>query len=731
MLKARADSFERWLRDYKTAADSNRAKFTGYNAVAKGATGLRVHWAKDLAEERNRAAGVLYNAYKDLSDALVSARTRYIADTTRTVDLASTKKLDDRAVLLTAASLSGCVAHYDAEIGRLKGIFASAEATVLASGTFGIGDEELPVKNNRDLDIIDGPNVATWKTENEAEVKENGKSVRGVTITGTTSHTTPLPTTTSKEEKCTTKDGETTCEDIEVTTTTCSGFSFRTDGIARGSYTRQIRTKDDDGILRWSDRTRTVNGVKESDIYRDRSTVNATYSVDDKKYKSTDPADNQICPNEPSVTGTTQAAGEAAVRGTKGTLTPWPEIDKPAESTAIYTDADTPVFMLEPSLLLGRYHPGHDDRDDLDHASQFARAEAARRLGELTHTRSLPARTPSSYAAAAVPEVQNIPAATAAVLRGSVETAASEYRKLYTEAYDRAYRRAVNDMGGAGSQQQAVWRNFHWEYDADSLLWGGYTQNGTANTTLDDGTVIEGQPGCALMNVAKDGKVTVLATRLDYETGSYGTGNTFTVRTAEQRVCKVKRTRTPRLTLRYEPPTTTAARPWRPCPSTLTASTLPCGTDSDSAFRGDYYNTDFLPAAPGAEKFKLYSRKEAAEPSEALVAHVAAKGIDAVNKAVFRNASGFAGGSKKHCYRHPSSAQLGSPPRPAFAFFDDTAHSAMASVNVVWQQPTPKIVSKLGSADDLKMMANTVALVASPAVAYVDATRTSSFYGAY
>ena len=55
---------------------------------------------------------------------------------------------------------------------------------------------------------------------------------------------------------------------------------------------------------------------------------------------------------------------------------------------------------------------------------------------------------------------------------------------------------------------------------------------------------------------------------------------------------------------------------------------------------------------------------------------VVTKGIDAVNKAVFRHASGFAGGNKKHCYRHPSSAQLGTPPRPAFAFFDDTAHSA-------------------------------------------------------
>ena len=47
------------------------------------------------------------------------------------------------------------------------------------------------------------------------------------------------------------------------------------------------------------------------------------------------------------------------------------------------------------------------------------------------------------------------------------------------------------------------------------------------------------------------------------------------------------------------------------------------------------------------------------------------------------------------------------------------------------QQPNPKIVSKLGSTDDLKMMANTVALEASNAVAYDDATRTSSFYSTY
>ena len=216
------------------------------------------------------------------------------------------------------------------------------------------------------------------------------------------------------------------------------------------------------------------------------------------------------------------------------------------------------------------------------------------------------------------------------------------------------------------------------------------------------------------------------ATRLDYETSSYGKGSVYSTRTDAQRACKIRRTRTPELILEYQP-------------------SRPSGTDTSKA--ASSYYVDYQPT-PAAERFKLYDEAEVFavktsladsppvlcyQPGEALVAHVAAKGIDAVNKAVFRNASGFAGGSKKHCYRHPSGAYLVSngKSQPAFAFFDDTAHSAMDSVNVVWQQPTPKIVSKLGSADHLKMMANTVSLVASSPVAYVDATRTSSFYGTY
>ena len=732
-LEAREDSFEQWLDDYKTASDSNKAKFDGYTAVSAGASGLSAYWAADIATERTRAAAALKTAYENLSSALVSAKRAYRSATDQQSDLSGTTA-DDRARVVAPASASGCAAHYDAEIARLKKLFSDAEDDVLGRGADGIAEEVLAVKNN-------APKV--WA---RPVVKTASFSI---TLTPSDPLLRRHSTSSVRKRYDCDEDGVETCKIRTVTT--CSGYSYTRKGTTSGSYTRKSRSVNADGNLVTTEAA-TPN--------TDSRSFSATYTVDGGSYKSTDTV--QGCPSAASVSGTTQTQNEANIRGREGTVTAWPAIDKPAKPTAIYTSAQTPVFMLESSLLLGRYHPDHADRDDLDDPDQLTRANAAIALGSLSADNSDAARTPAGYASLAVPETQNLPTAAATRVRAAVETAAASYRKAYTDAYNRAYTRARADMGGTGSQQQAVWRNFHWEYDADSLLWGGYTQNTTTDTTLDDGTVIQGQAGCDLMSVASDGTTTIAATRLDYETGSYGLGNTFTARTAEQRECKIRRTRTPRLTLRYEPPTTTAKSPWRACPATMTAATLPCGTDTHSSKTGDYYNTAFTPDVSGAEKFKLYPRKDTTEPSEAeifnlrisiadsppvlcyqpgeaLVAHVGARGIDAVNKAVFRNASGFRGGNKKHCYRPPSLEQLGSPPlplprpkpQPAFAFFDDTAHSAMASVNVVWQQPNPKIVSKVGSTDDLKMMANTVSLIPSSPVPFVNATRTSVFYGTY
>ena len=410
--------------------------------------------------------------------------------------------------------------------------------------------------------------------------------------------------------------------------------------------------------------------------------------------------------------------------------------------------------------LLGRYYASHPSRAGLKNTSASVRNTTATTLGTLTATATTGEGTlPAAFSASAVPTTsQNATAATANTARTQISTAAATWRNTYTTAYNTSYTQATTDMGTTATT--TTWNNFDWRYQQSTLTWSNYqedpavTYSGWVPQTGETETDRNGT-GCDLITVTADGTVSVEATRLDYETSSYGKGSVYSARTDAQRTCKIRRTRTPELLMMYAPtapPACTAAR--------LAAKTV-CGTDTsktadsrldtnESKTNAEFYYVDYQPKVadgqPPAERFKLYDEAEVFavktsladsnpvlcyQPGEALVAHVGAKGIDAVNKAVFRNASGFAGGNKKHCYRHPSTAQLGSPRRPAFVFFDDTAHSAMASVNVVWQQPTPKIVSKLGSADDLKMMANTVSLVASSPVAYVDATRTSSFYGTY
>ena len=351
--------------------------------------------------------------------------------------------------------------------------------------------------------------------------------------------------------------------------------------------------------------------------------------------------------------------------------------------------------------LLGRYYTSHPSRAGLKNTSASVRNTTATTLGTLTATTTTGEGTlPAAFSTSAVPTTsQQATAATANTERSQISTAAATWRNTYTRAYNTAYTQATADMGTTATT--TTWNNFDWRYHSPSLAWGNYQEDPATTYSASTATPRDGT-GCDLISVASDGTVSVEATRLDYETSSYGKGSVYSTRTGAQRTCKIRRTRTPELILKYQP-------------------SRPSGTDASKAASSFY--VDYQPTA-AAERFKLYDEAEVFavkvsladsnpvlcyQPGEALVAHVGARGIDAVNQAVFRNASGFRGGNKKHCYRHPSLAQLVSngKSQPAFAFFDDTAHSAMASVNVVWQQPSTKIVSKLGSADDMKMMANT------------------------
>ena len=412
----------------------------------------------------------------------------------------------------------------------------------------------------------------------------------------------------------------------------------------------------------------TVSGTYKT--ARRSSSFSATYAA-----ASRGESTSSVCPGFAVQSSATYASGAAAyVRGTPGTASSLP-------SVASVAAPDT-LRALSKASLLGSYYLSHGDRANLEAASADDRNTAGNSLS--VSVGSVPSGSPQKI---------------------------EDYQTAYKTAYDTAFSQAEGHMSGTS------WNSFDWRYQTSTLAWGNYQEDPATTYSASTATPRDGT-GCDLVSVASDGSVSVEATRLDYETSSYGKGSVYSTRTDAQRTCKIRRTRTPELILEYQP-------------------SRPSGTDASKA--ATFWHVDYQPT-PAAERFKLYDEAEVFavkasladsapvlcyQPGEALVAHVGAKGVKAVNKAVFRHASGFAGGNKNHCYRHPSVT------RPAFAFFDDTAHSAMASVNVVWQQPSTKIVSKLGSTDDLKMMANTVVLEASNAVAYADATRTSSFYGTY
>ena len=576
VLEAREASFTQWLANYKTAADLNKILFRDYAPNNRNSAGLSAYWAADTAAERQRTADALEVAYGELSTALTAAKTKYDSTTD-----------DSTAAVSVLRGSSGCVSHYDNEIDRLKTLFKNAESTALGGGANGISEETTKVRVTTAMPW-DRPDVTSTSSKS-----------------GVTSHT---RTPSGPVEVCETdEDGDETCED--VTTYTCSGFVYTVSGRTTGTYTQKSRALVE-GVLRVSDGTA-------HRVVRDYS---ITYTALAGSYKSSDDEDDQHCP-EATASGTDKLTNEGNVRGSEGTFNAWPTpLHGPAEMTEIYSRQQR--FALGSSLLLGKYDTSHTARAELADLDQLKRATAATSLGTLSAGSSDAANSPASYALIAVPTNHNTLAAEETRLRTAITTEATEYRDAYVAAYDRAYRLARADMGGTGSRQEAVWANFHWEYDTDSLKWAGYTQNTTTDTTLADGTVIAGQAGCDLVSVASDGTVTVQATRLDYETSHFGVGTAFAARADGDRECKIRRTRTPRLVLRYEPPTATTTQPWRACPAVMVDATRPCGTDSIASKTGSYYNTAFTPATAGAEKFKLYPRKPSTEPGEAEIFNI-------------------------------------------------------------------------------------------------------------
>ena len=351
--------------------------------------------------------------------------------------------------------------------------------------------------------------------------------------------------------------------------------------------------------------------------------------------------------------GTVVSDAGSYVRGTPASASSLP--------SAATVSAAATLRTLGKASLLGSYYPSHADRGNLTATADSDRRTAGRTL---------------------VAAAGTVPA-------GSLD-AVVDYREDYTTAYDTAFRRAAGHMSGS------VWNNFDWKYAANTLLWSNYAEDPATSFSASTATPRDGT-GCDLIAVASDGTVSVEATRLDYETSSYGKGSVYSTRTDAQRTCKIRRTRTPELLLEYQP-------------------SVPSGTDASKAVSSFYVNYQ-PPVAAGqtaAERFKLYDEAEVFAvktsladsppvfcgttlPADGYLSHTAGqmpsvpaliakdswRSAAQLTTTVLRPTSNPPVVTEDHCFARP---RLTATDKPRLIVFDDTAHSDM---NLVYLQKDP------------------------------------------
>jgi len=674
LLELREDAFAQWLSDYKTAADTNASRYSSYTRTPQqSGLGLAILRFNDYEANKATYAALLATRYTNLSSALAAAKAAYDTATDRTAG-------SSRAAVIAASSDSGCVAHYTAEITRLKTLFSNAE-TAAASR---IRTAQTAIAQTR---LATVPSVAITTTVN--------------------SYTTPdISAVESRRESSTVcldieydggcwraaADGETCMVDgvetsncpgrtrVEVTIYyTCPGGSYTVSGAVSGRYKTSTRS----------------------------SSFSAAYAAA-ARGEST----SSSCPNFAVQSGATYASGAAAyVRGTPGTASSLP-------SVASVAAPDT-LRALSKASLLGSYYLSHGDRANLEATVAADRNTAGNSLS--VSVGSVPSGSPQEI---------------------------EDYQTAYKTAYDAAYSQAEGHMSGTS------WDSFDWRYETSTLAWGNYQEDPATTYSASTATPRDGT-GCDLISVASDGSVSVEATRLDYETSSYGKSSVYSTRTDAQRTCKIRRTRTPELLLMYAPAAPAA------CTSQTPAGTV-CGTDTSktvdtrldtdtAASNAEFYYVDYQPPVaagqPAAEQFKLYGEAEVFAvktslvdspptfcasnvPSTVYVSHAAGAMSDMsaaiaagrlysrISTEVLRPA-GYSPSQPPtdHCF----SGAFASAANVKIAVFDDTAHSAM---NLVYLEKDPADTS------GMTLLASGGALTADPAVAYPgDSAQSSSFYG--
>ena len=645
--RSRADMFSRgasgsdlggYAARYAADVESNRKLFSnaspkGYkekleavvvdNSVHKG---YWLSWFNTNKTDLLSRANSKNTAADNFKSALDTAR----ANHKRTTD----------AVALRSFTSGSCVAHWNAEIARIAGLFSSADSVFSNA----IAISKRAYHNSYDNYVKATFSATTAApTSSESVMRSNPFFVTAISITSrycnqgqgtldgsqckrTESYTTRVPLTAAERAGC-------------------ESFINASETLSAAEKSRMIRSHCRTKSV---SRTRTITTAAHRNYSRSAART-VTYTTTGAYNGATNPVSSS-CPITISITWTSEESQPAWPQG--GGCTPGkshavryyeavgasPSLPSAPIRLAVASYPSAPAAVpVHKAALLGKYDPANTARNDLNSSIASTRDTAANNLGTLTSA-TAGAVSKTSFAASAVTAPYGLAAS-----RTSVETEAGDYKTAYTGAYNTAYTQATADMGSTATT--TTWNNFDWRYHSPSLAWGNYQEDPATTYSASTATPRDGT-GCDLVNVASDGTVSVEATRLDYETSSYGKGSIYSTRTDAQRTCKIRRTRTPELILEYQP-------------------SRPSGTDTSKAVSS--FHVDYQPT-PAAERFKLYDEAEVFavktsladrapvlcyQPGEALVAHVAAKGVDAVNKAVFRNASGFAGDSKKHCYRHP------------------------------------------------------------------------------
>ena len=756
-MKARRLAFQRYIDSYESDLDAAIGVFGGYRTNTQTGSDLGLKVRQYNAEEIRRANYVaLRKAHLDkLKLALADAESAYQAASSQSV---------------TALSNSGCVAGYDAKITNLRTVQKNAETAFpsTVSSRAGISSVNAHLRN---FNAQGGPDLAVgdiaftpatlpvlsrpsspswsataWPTSVTTYFCNVPAGESGYSLNSDNECTKQVPSGRRPVLIAATDHGE----DADPRYSCPAGYDLSAYGCFRWvtTYRTSTGTVSTKITYSWTEtyssgpHTGTITGSYTDPTTSTTYTKTVGYSRTFTGRRSCQQASGYRSFSKRcfsyvyGASGRTPAQAKALVEGTKPAATPTPGFSpptKPADHTNIST-----------SWLLGKYHTQHPDRTNLAAASASDRDTAAVNLGSLSAGNIATAATGATYTPQNIARLY-VPTSwtgtTAASRRSDIQTEANDYKTAYTTAYNNAYTQATTDMGTTATT--STWNRLDWRYQTSTLAWGSYqedpatTYSGWAaqagETEIDrDGT------GCDLIAVASDGGVSVEATRLDYETSSYGKGTVFGTRTDAQRTCKIRRTRKPELLLMYAPSVVSG---------TDTSKTADSRLDSDStATNAEFFYVDYQPTS-AAERFKLYDEAEVFAvkasladspptfcasniPSTVYVSHAAgamsdlSAAIDAgrlysrISTEVLLPA-GYSPSQPPtdHCF----SGAFANTANVKIAVFDDTAHSAM---DLVYLEKDPADTS------GMTLLASGGTLTADTAVTYTgDSTQQTAFYG--